>query len=78
LNSAVVKAGLDPVKIAACATTPAVDAQVEASVKLAQDLSINQVPTLMINGRQVPIGGATYDVIKQIVQYQEKLDGIAQ
>ena len=78
LNSAVVKAGLDPAKIAACAATPAVDAQVEASVKLAQDLGINQVPTLMINGRQVPIGGASYDVIKQIIQFQEKLDGIAQ
>ena len=78
LNSAVVKAGLDPAKIAACAATPAVDAQVEASVKLGQDLNINQVPTLMINGRQVPIGGAPYDVIKQIVEFQAKLDGVAQ
>lgn len=78
LNSAVVKAGLDPAKIATCAATPAVGAQVDASVKLAQDLNINQVPTLMINGRQVSIGGASYDVIKQIVQYQAKLDGIAQ
>lgn len=78
LNSAVVKAGLDPAKISACVATPAVEAQVEASVKLAQDLNINQVPTLVINGRQVPIGGASYDVIKQIVQYQAKLDGIAQ
>jgi hypothetical protein len=32
----------------------------------------------MVNGRQVPIGGVPYDSIKQIVQYQEKLDGIAQ
>jgi protein-disulfide isomerase len=78
LNSAVVKTGLDPAKIAECATTPAVGAQVDASVKLAQDLNINQVPTLMINGRQVPIGGASYEVIKQIVAYQAKLDGIPQ
>ena len=77
LNSAVVKAGLDPAKIAACAATPAVVAQVRASVKLAQDLDINQTPTLMVNGRQVPLGGMSYDVLKQIVQYQEKLDGIA-
>jgi protein-disulfide isomerase len=55
-----------------------VDAQVEASVKLAQDLNINETPTLVINGRQVPIGGAPYEVIKKIVEYQEKLDGIAQ
>ncbi len=78
LNSAVVKAGLDPAKTATCAATPAVDAQVEASVKLAQDLNINETPTLVINGRQVPIGGAPYEVIKKIVEYQEKLDGIAQ
>jgi protein-disulfide isomerase len=78
LNSAVVKAGLDPAKIAACAATPAVVAQVDASVKLARDLNINQTPTLMVNGRQVPISGTSYDIIKQIVQYQEKLDGITQ
>ena len=78
LNSAVAKAGLDPAKIAACAATPEAIAQVQASVKLAKDLSINQTPVLMINGRQVPIGGTPYEVIKQIVQYQEKLDGIAQ
>jgi protein-disulfide isomerase len=77
LNSAVAKAGLDPAKIEACSKTPEVVAQVQASVKLAKDLSINQTPTLMVNGRQVPIGGTPYEVIKQIVQYQEKLDGIA-
>jgi protein-disulfide isomerase len=78
LNSAVVKAGLDPVKIAACSSTPEVGHSVEASVKLAQDLNINETPTLVINGRQIPIGGASYDVIKKIVEYQEKLDGITQ
>ena len=77
LNSAVVKAGLDPAKIASCAATPEVVAQVHASVKLAQDLDINQTPTLMVNGRQVPLGALSYDVLKQIIQYQEKLDGIA-
>ncbi len=78
LNSAVTKAGLDPAKVAACAATPEVGAQVQASVKLAQSLNINQTPTLMVNGRQVPIGGVPYETIKQIVDYQSKLDGIAQ
>jgi protein-disulfide isomerase len=78
LNSAVAKAGLDPAKIEACSKTPEVVAQVQASVKLAKDLRINQTPTLMVNGRPVPIGGAPYEVIKQIVLFQEKLDGIAQ
>jgi protein-disulfide isomerase len=78
LNSAVTKAGLDPAKVAACAATPEVGAQVQASVKLAQGLNINQTPTLMVNGRQVPIGGLPYETLKQIVEYQAKLDGVAQ
>jgi protein-disulfide isomerase len=76
LNSAVTKAGQDPVKVAACATAPQTVAAVDASVKLAQDLNIEQTPTLLVNGRQVPIGGVPYDTIKQIVEYQEKLDGL--
>jgi len=78
LNSAVTKAGLDTAKVEACASTPDTSAQVQASVKLAKALNINQTPTLMVNGRQVPIGGLPYDLIKQIVEYQAKLDGIAQ
>ena len=78
LNSAVTKAGLDPTKVAACATTPETGSQVDASVKLAQDLNINQTPTLVINGRQVPIGGVPYETLKQIVAYQAKLDGVGQ
>jgi protein-disulfide isomerase len=78
LNSSATKAGQDPAKVAACASTPDVAAQVEASVKLAQSLNINQTPTLMVNGRQVPIGGVPYETIKQIVEYQAKLDGVTQ
>jgi protein-disulfide isomerase len=76
LNSAVTKAGQDPAKIAACAATPQTSATVEASVKLAQDLDIQQTPTLVVNGRQIPIGGAPYDTIKQVIEFQEKLDGL--
>jgi protein-disulfide isomerase len=74
LKSAVTKAGLDPAKIAACAETPETKATVDASVKLALDMN---VPTLMVNGRQVP-ANAPYETIKQIVAYQIKLDGITQ
>lgn len=76
LNSAVTKAGLDPAKVDACASTPEVGQQVVASVKLAQDLNINQTPTLVVNGRQVPIGGVPYETLKQIIEYQSKLDGV--
>jgi protein-disulfide isomerase len=75
LNSAVTKAGLDPAKVAACAATPAIDAQVEAAVKLAEDLNVDQTPTLLVNGRMIP-ANAPYDTIKQIIQYQAKLDGV--
>jgi protein-disulfide isomerase len=76
LNSAVTKAGLDPAKISTCAKDAATIAAVDASVKLAKDLNINQTPTLLVNGRQVPANGP-YDTIKQIIEYQEKLDGLS-
>jgi protein-disulfide isomerase len=78
LNSAVTKAGLDPAKVAACAATPAAVTEVENSVKLAQSLNVMQTPTLMVNGRQVPIGGVPYDTLKKIIEYQAKLDGVTQ
>lgn len=77
LNSAVTKAGLDPAKVDACANGSDVAQQVVASVKLAQDLNINQTPTLMVNGRQVPIGGVPYETLKQIIEYQAKMDGVS-
>jgi len=77
LNSAVTKAGLDPAKVTACSKTPEAIATVSASVKLAQDLNLNQTPTLIVNGRQIP-ATAPYDVIKQIIKYQAKLDGVAE
>jgi protein-disulfide isomerase len=77
LNSAATKAGQDPAKIAACAVTPETKAAVDNSVKLAEDLNINQTPVLMVNGRMVPLGGVPYETLKQIVEYQAKLDGVA-
>ena len=77
LNSAATKAGLDPAKVSACAATPEVKAQVEASVKLASDLGIVSVPTLVVDGRAIP-ANAPYDMLKKIIDYQAKLDGITQ
>ena len=75
LNSAVTKAGLDPVKVSACAAAPDVKADVEASIKLGTDLGVNEVPMLMVNGRQVP-ANAPYETLKKIIDYQIKADGI--
>ncbi len=76
LNSAVTKAKLDPAKISACADSPATSQEVENQVKLAEDLGINQTPMLMVNGRQLPVSAVPYETLKQIIEYQAKLDGV--
>ena len=75
LNSAVAKAGADSAKVAACSTTPEIKAQIDASIKLAEGIGINQVPTLIINGRQVP-ANAPYETLKKIIDFQIQLDGV--
>ena len=77
LNSAVTTAGLDPAKVEACSKTPEVAAQVKASTELAKSVNVNQTPALLVNGRQIP-ANASYDLIKQIILFQEKLDAIKQ
>jgi len=77
LNSAATKAGLDPAKVSACAALPETRTAVESSIQLSKDLDIATVPTLVINGREVP-ANAPYETLKQIIEYQSKLDGIAQ
>ena len=76
LNSAVTRAGLDPAKISACAGTPETEKEIESSVKLAQDVSVNQTPMLIVNGRQLPVNQIPYDTLKQIILYQAKMDGV--
>ncbi len=76
LNSAATKAGLDPAKVAACAATPEVKADIDASIELAKDLGVAEVPTLLINGRAVPVGAVPYDLLKKIIDYQAKTDGV--
>jgi len=77
LNSAVIKAGLDPTKVSACAATPEIKANVDASIKLGTDAGINSVPTLVIDGHEVPVGQIPYETLKKIVEFQAKLDGVS-
>ena len=76
LNSAVTKAGLDPAKVSGCAATPEIKAAVDASVKLGNDVGVNQVPTLLINGYEVQ-ANAPYEVLKKIVEFEAKTDGVS-
>lgn len=74
LNDAVTKAGLDAAKVGSCALTPEAKATVDASIKLAQTLNVNETPTLFVNGRAVPMGAAPYETLQKIVAFQEKED----
>ena len=77
LNSAVTKSGQAPDKIDACSKTPETKAMVDANIKLAEDLNVNQTPSLAINGHIIPLGGVNYDTLKDIIAFQTKTDGPA-
>jgi protein-disulfide isomerase len=77
LNSAVTKAGQDPDKVAACSATPETKAAVDATVKLANDVNVNQTPSLAINGRVIPVGQIDYNTLKQIIAFHAANDGPA-
>jgi protein-disulfide isomerase len=74
LNDAATKAGADAAKVGACALTPEAKAAVDASMKLAQTLNVNETPTLFINGRGIPMGAAPYETLQKIVAFQSKED----
>ena len=78
LKAAVVKAGVDPATVEACAATPATKAQVDASVRLGSDVGVDQTPILAINGHMVPVSPASipYETLKQIVAFQAQQDGV--
>ena len=74
LNDAAAKAGADAGKVGSCALTPEAKAAVDASVKLAESLNVNETPTLYVNGRGIPIGGLPYETLKAIVAFQAQDD----
>jgi len=74
LRNAATAAGADPDKIAACADSAAGKDAVDASVRLGQELNVDQTPLLFIDGRSVPMMAISYDQLKAIVAYQFSLD----
>ena len=76
LAAAITKAGADPAKITACATTPAIKAKIDASTALGADIGVNQTPMLAVNGRLLPLTSIPYETLRQIVAFQATLDGI--
>jgi len=76
LRAAAQRAGLDGDAIAACAGTQETKNIVKANIKLAVDAEITETPTLAVNGRALPLD-IPYDMIKQVIVFQAKLDGVA-
>jgi protein-disulfide isomerase len=69
IASAVKAAGVDEVKVKACVAEPSTKATVDASIKVAEEVGVNQTPMLSVNGRLLPLGGFPYDQLKKIIDY---------
>jgi len=76
LKAAATKVGLDAEKVAACSTSAEAKSAVDASLKLGQDLNLNQTPILVVNGRVLPIGSLPIESLSQLVAFQAKEDGV--
>jgi protein-disulfide isomerase len=74
LRNAATAAGADPDKIAACVNTPAAKTTVDSEIHLAQELNVDETPTLFIDGRAVPMMAVPYEQLKKIVEWQFSLD----
>ena len=61
LKDAVVKAGMDAGAIDVCAATDEAKKAIEASMKLAQDVAVDQTPMLSVNGHLLPLNGVPYE-----------------
>lgn len=73
------KVGLSASKVGACSYTDAAKNAVNASIKLARELNVDETPTIFVNGRLIAIGNFAngqlpYSTLKEIVAYQFKLD----
>jgi len=77
LKSAVTKAGLDAAAVDACAGTQAIKDEVTASIKLADQVGVEQTPMLSVNGHLLPLTGVPYETLKKIIAYQASLDGVS-
>ncbi len=77
LKNAVIKAGADPVTVAACASSDAVKSSVTESVKLGNEVGVDQTPMLALNGRLLALGSVPYETLKSLIAYQAQLDGVS-
>ena len=77
LRAAATAAGADPSTVMTCAASPAAQDAVNETIKLATDTGVTGTPTLVVNGRPLPIAQVPYDGLKRMIVFQGTLDGIS-
>lgn len=77
LGAAAKAAGADPAATLACAATPTTKAAVDAVVQLGQQAGVTDVPTMVVNGRALPLSQVPLPALGRIIAFQGTLDGIA-
>lgn len=77
LRNAVTKVGLDAAAVDLCAATPAAKDAVNASLKLGEDVGVDQTPLLAVNGHLLPINQIPYETLKTIIAFQAAQDGVS-
>lgn len=76
LRAAVTAAGADPASVMSCASTPAAENAVNATIKLGTDIGVMNEPTLVINGRAIPLAQVPYEALTRVLVFQGSLDGV--
>ena len=76
LRAAVTAASGDPAAVMACAATPAAQDAVNATLKLAADAGVSNTPTLVVNGRALPLSQIPFEALRRVIVFQGALDGI--
>lgn len=75
LRAAVTAAGADPTTVMSCASSPAAQDAVNSVIKLGTDIGVTNVPTLVVNGRAIPLGQVSYEALTRVLVFQGELDG---
>ena len=48
----------------------------DAQVTLGRDLGVDQTPTLVVNGRLIPLS-VPYETLRNLIAFQASLDGVS-
>ncbi len=73
LTALATEAGAKGSELAACVTSPATKAHIDASLALGKTVNVGGTPTLFINGRSIGnVGGTPVEVLKALVTFAAK------